>query len=158
MKTLGLDVSSISTGYSIVNNGQLVKSSCGLIKTNPRKQYGERLLSFETQLKELIQKQKPDNIIVEDIFKGRNMKTFKSLAMFRAIAIKVVYEELGTDPISLMASEIRSIIGVKNNKEVTFNFIVDKYKISGYNFEEHNDIVDSIALALSVHIMKKQGK
>ena len=157
MKTLGLDVSSISTGYSIMNNGRLSKVSCGIIKTNPRKQYGERLLSFEKQLKDLIRKHKPDNIIIEDIFKGRNIKTFKSLAMFRGIAIKVVYEETGKNPISIMASEARSIIGVKNKKEITFEFIVDKYNLSDYNFEDHNDIVDSIALALSAHIMKKQG-
>lgn len=157
MKILGLDISSISTGYSIMNGGRLSKSKCGLIQPNPRRSYGERLLTFENQLRELIRQHKPDEIIIEDIFKGRSMKTFKSLAMFRAIAIKTIYEEIGRDPISIMASEVRALIGIKNTKEDAYKFIVEKYKLQDYDFESHNDITDSIALALSAHIMKKQG-
>ena len=130
MKILGLDVSSISTGYCIINNERLSKSKCGLIQPNPRKSYGERLYTFETQLREIILKYKPDEVILEDIFKGRNIKTFKSLAMFRAIAIKTVYEELGIDPISLMASEVRALIGIKNTKEDAYDFIIKKYKLT----------------------------
>lgn len=155
-KIMGLDVSSISTGYCIFNKGKLIKSSCGIIKTNPRKSYGNRLQSFEIDVKELIQKHKPDIIIVEDIYKGRNIKTFKSLAMFRGVVIKAIYDEINKDPISLSASVVRSFLKIKNKKEIAFDFIVSKYKLD-YNFKDHNDIVDSIVLGLAVHEMMKQG-
>lgn len=157
MKTLGLDVSSISTGYCIFNNGRLIKSTCGLIQPNPKKIYGERLYTFETELKAVIKEHKPDEVIIENIFKGRNILTFKSLAMFRAIAIKTIFEDLGLDVIELMASEARSVVGIKNDKEVAYNFIVKKYKLVDYEFSSHNDITDSILLGLSAQIMRKQG-
>ena len=157
MKILGLDVSSVRTGHCIINNGRLVKSSCGCLNQDSRKSYGERLYSFEILLRDLIQTHKPDEIIIEDIFKGRSMITFKSLAMFRAIAIKVAYEELGRDPISIMASAARALIGIKNKKEIAYEFIVKKYKLTDYEFDTHNDICDAIVLALTAHTMKKQG-
>ena len=73
MKILGLDVSSISTGYCIFSNGRLTKSTCGLIQPNPKKSYGERLYTFEVELKKILKKYKPDEVIIEDIFKGRNI-------------------------------------------------------------------------------------
>jgi Holliday junction resolvasome RuvABC endonuclease subunit len=156
MKILGLDISSVSTGYCIISGGRLVKSTCGNIKTNSRKSYGERLNDFESQLIDVIKKYKPDEIIIEDIFKGRSMLTFKSLAMFRGVGINTIYRETGKNPISVMASEARSLVGIKNKKEDAFEFIVNKYNLD-YDFEEHNDITDSITLALCAHIMKKQG-
>lgn len=157
MKILGLDIASISTGYCIFNNGRLVKSSCGLIRPNPKKTYGERLLYFESEVRSLIHKHKPDTVIIEDIFKGRNILTFKVLAMFRGVAIKVIFEETNTNPISVMASEARSFIGIKNSKEAAFEFIVNKYNLSDFKFETDNDIVDSIVLGLTAHTMHKKG-
>jgi Holliday junction resolvasome RuvABC endonuclease subunit len=157
MKILGLDVSSVRTGHCIINNGRLVKSSCGCLEPPTRKPYGERLYSFEVLLRDLIRKHKPDEVIIEDIFKGRSMLTFKSLAMFRAIALKVTFEELGKDPISVMASAARALIGVKNKKEIAYEFIVKKYKLTDYEFDTHNDICDAIVLALTAYMMKKQG-
>ena len=138
-------------------NGRLIKDSCGCLEPPTKKPYGERLYSFEVLLRDLIQKHKPDEVIIEDIFKGRSVLTFKSLAMFRGIALKVTFEELGKDPISVMASSARALIGVKNKKEIAYEFIVKKYKLTDYEFDTHNDIADAIVLALTAHTMKKQG-
>lgn len=152
---LALDISSISTGYCIFNNGSLLKRSCGTINPNPRKQYGERLNVFEKELRDIIIKYNPDQVIIEDIFKGRNILTFKSLAMFRGVAINTIYDELSITPISVMASEARKIIGVKNDKEEVYIFIVKKYKLTDYSFDRDNDITDSIALGLCGYIIQR---
>lgn len=153
MKVLGLDVSSISTGYSILDNGVLLKDTCGLIEPNPRRPYGERLQTFEISVKDLIKNNNPDLVVIEDIFKGRNAKTFKSLAMFRGVAIKAIFDMIGQDPISIMASEARKTVGVKNDKEEAFKFITNKFDLD-YEFEKHNDIADSILLALACYTME----
>lgn len=157
MKILGLDVSITSTGYCVFNNGKLLKKSCGMIKPNPKKTYGERLLFLELEIKKIISKYKPDEVIIEDIYKGRNAKTFKILSMTRGIAIKTIFEELGKDPIIVMASTARALIGIKNKKEIAYEFIVKKYKLKDYEFDTHNDQTDAILLALTAYTMKKQG-
>jgi Holliday junction resolvasome RuvABC endonuclease subunit len=157
MKILGLDISISSTGYCIFNNGKLMKKSCGLIQPNPKETYGQRLLFLEKEIKKVIKKNKPDEVVIEDIYKGRNAKTFKILSMARGVVIKTIYEETGKDPISVMASSARSLVGIKNKKEIAYEFIVKKYKLKDYEFNKHNDIVDAIVLALSAHTMKKQG-
>lgn len=149
MKILALDVSSISTGVCVFNNGKLIKSSCELIKPPPRKTYGERLNTFEKALRGIIAKHSPDYVVLEDIFRSRNIKTFKVLAMWRGVAINTVYDTLGLDCIGLMASEARALIEVKNDKLVVFNHIVKKYKLKDYDFDTHNDLTDAIALGLA---------
>ena len=156
VKILGLDISAVSTGYSVMNRGRLVKSVCGMIKPKPRRPYGERLQTLEAEIKKLIRDNNPDEVIIEDIFKGRNAKTFKILSMFRGVAIKAIYDEMEKDPLSVMASQARALLGIKNTKEDAFDFINSKYKLN-YDFEEHNDITDSIVLSLTMHQIKKQG-
>ena len=156
MKVLGFDVSSVSTGYSVINNGKLLKSSIGLITPSPKKPYGERLQIFESEIKQIIQKHSPDIVVIEDVFRGRNAKTYKVLCMFRGVAIKAVFDIIGKDPISIMASEARSLVGSKIKKEDAFEFITKKFKLD-FEFERDNDKADSIVLALAGYTMEKNG-
>jgi Holliday junction resolvasome RuvABC endonuclease subunit len=158
VKILGLDISSVSTGHCIINNGRLLRSTLGTINPNAKSLMGEKLLYFETRVRELIQEHKPDLVVIEDIFKGPNVNTFKTLAMFRGICFKVVFEEMQSTPISIMPTEARKIIGASGvTKQDGFDFITKKYSFTNYDFNKHSDIVDSIALALSYHELCKRG-
>ncbi len=148
-KILGLDVSSSCTGYCIVEDGYLDVNSLGTIEPDGKLSIGQKLLYFEKSIKKLIKKYSPDFIIIEDIFKGPNAKTFKLLAMFRGVAFKTVQEKIKKDPISVMPTEARKLIGAGVTKEDAFAFIVKKYKFYSFKFETHNDIADSIVLALA---------
>ena len=89
-------------------------------------------------------------VVVEDIFKGPNAKTFKTLAMFRGIAFKTVFEKLQKEPRSIMPTEARKLVGAGGvKKEDGFAFATQKYNLKDYKFETHNDITDSIVLALA---------
>lgn len=158
VKILGLDISSVNTGYCVFSNGRFMKSSVGTINPDSKRSYGERLLYFEEEVIRLVQKHKPDKVIIEDIFKGPNITTFKVLAMFRGVCIKVIFEELGFDPISVMPSEARKLVGVDGiKKEDAFEFVVKKYKLNDYDFDKDNNITDAIVLALSGHKMETLG-
>jgi hypothetical protein len=77
--------------------------------------------------------------------------------MYRGVAIKTIYEEMGKDPINLLAVSARSELGIGIKKEEAFKAIVDKYKLT-YDFEKDNDTVDAIVLSLAAHQLIKQGR
>ena len=157
-KILGLDVSSASTGHCVINNGRLIKSSLGTINPDSKKTYGDRLKYFAQELSVLLKKHKPDKVIIEDIFKGPNVKTLKTLAMFRGVCFLTVFNEIGQDPICIMPTEARKLVGVGGtSKEDGFNFVIKKYAFSDYEFDKDNDITDAIVLGLSCYEMEKQG-
>lgn len=157
LTVLAFDISSVSTGYCFLVDGYVSKQNCGRICPNAKKSMGERLTYFAQHLKEIIKKHNPECVVIEDIFKGRNMATYKVLAQFRGVAIQTIYSAIQADPISLMASEARGLLKIKNTKEDAFNHINKKYKLK-YTLEEHNDITDAIVLALASEEMEKQGK
>lgn len=156
-KILGLDVSSASTGYCIINNGKLIKKSMGTINPNSKFSLGQKLLFFENELIKIIEAYAPDVIIMEDIYRGPNIKTFQTLAMFRGVCFKIVFNKLGKDPICVMPTEARKLISIGPSKEDGFNFVVNKYKLPDFNFDTHNDICDAVVLGLAALEIEKRG-
>jgi Holliday junction resolvasome RuvABC endonuclease subunit len=157
-KILGLDISSVSTGHCIINNGRLTKSTLGIITNDSKLSTGAKLCHFEREVRKLITNYKPDHVVIEDIFRGPNIKTFKALAMFRGVCFKVVFEMIGKEPISIMPSEARKLVGVEGiTKEDGFAYVIDRYSFPDYTFDTHNDITDSIILALAYHQAKTLG-
>ena len=156
VKILGLDISSTSTGYCVFNNGRLVKSSLDVIKPEG-KTHGEKLCSFAKEVTKLLHKHKPDKVVIEDIFRGPNVNTFKVLAMFRGVCYYILFKELGIIPICIMPTSARKLVKAKGvTKEDGFEFAIKKYNLK-YSFDEHNDITDAIVLGLACHEMDKQG-
>ena len=158
MILLALDISSQSTGYAILEDGYLCPDTIGMIKIKAKNLYGERLVQLEKGIKKLLKKYKPDYVVIEDIFKGRNANTFKILSLFRGIAIKTIYEFTKQDPLSIMASRARSSLGIKNHKEDAFAFIVTKYPALGLTFDKDNDVADAIVLGLAGQKELEKGK
>ena len=164
MKILAIDVSSACSGYCILEDGYLDIGSVNTIVPRGLKQkdkltLGQKLLFFENSVKAIIKKYKPNLIVVEDIFKGPNAKTFKTLAAFRGVAFKICQQLTKKDPISLMPTEARKLINIKGKKkEDAFEFVVKKYKLKHYVFEKDNDKTDAIVLALAAEIFMQENK
>lgn len=155
MRILGLDISSVSTGHSVLDDGKLLKRFSGKIKIDNKFSLGKRLDIFDKKINNLIIKVKPDIIIIEDIYL-RNTTTFKILSYFHGVAYKHIYSLIGKNPFFIGATKVRNLLGVKG-KEGTFNYINDLFNL-GYNFEEHNDITDSIAVCLAYQKVIADGK
>ena len=147
MKILCLDVSSVSTGYCIMRDSKLLKNLYGKIEINKDKKFGERVFEFESRLKKIISKTKPDLIIIEDVY-CKNVLTFKVLCMFHGIVFKLSWDLLKKDPFYMKTSVARKILEVKG-KDGVFNLVVDQYKLKDFTFDCDNDITDSIAIGMA---------
>ncbi len=158
LKILSLDVSSISTGFAVIEDGKVL-DAYGLIEPNAKLEYGGRLLFFQDEVRKLIQLYKPNIVAIENIFKGRNMTTFKSLSMFRGVAVKTIYEEINKDPVNILAVEARSELNLDASKDKAFKQAIKKFKLKrfNFNFNKHNDIVDAIILGLAIHSLLEKG-
>ncbi len=111
MKILGLDISSVSTGWAIYNK-TTKKWKWGNFK-KPSKYKGLSSILYQAdKIKELLSKEKPNIVVMEDTFMGTNYKTVKLLNMLRgwvyiycAMNNFIVYS-------SLMAKKARKIVGI----------------------------------------------
>jgi len=142
-KILSFDVSSVSTGWSILTDGKL--KHFGTLR--PLKDYSlqMKLYWFGKQVRCLVNLYKPDVILVEDTY-YKNTKTLKTLMQFMGTAQFVCYPywlEI------VNVNTVRSKFKVKN-KEEAFDFVKNKFKrkLKHFNFEDDNDITDSILQAL----------
>lgn len=168
MRILALDISSVSTGWAVLENGKLVKQAYGTI-TMKQKLHGERLIYFEEQVSKLIEKYEPTHFFIEEIWKGPSPKTFKILAFYHGAAHKVCFKYFQKGPQVLGASATRKLIGNKydvnllpskkerlikkaSSKQLTFEFIKKKFRLRSFTFNKSNDITDAIALALGAHL------
>lgn len=92
MKILALDVSGSATGWAS-GEGHTLKDY-GKFISNLKKSRGERLYDFAIWLELLFDKYKPDLILIEKPYLGRNSKVLANLSRFIAIVELVAYQKL----------------------------------------------------------------
>lgn len=150
---LGLDIS-LSTGWAIFDNSKL--KDYGIIKIK-EKEIDKRIRTLTAAVLCLVDEFKPTVVIMEDVFKGPNVKTLIFLSRLQGAIINIIPE--GTRVEYIYSSSARKNVlkaDNKNNKENTFNWIVKKFKLEGLNFKQHNDITDAILLAYYGFLLTKQ--
>lgn len=142
-RTLSLDVSAASTGWCILSEDIY---EYGIITTSPKQNRSERLLTFRDEMLILIDKVEPDNIVLEDVFSGLNVKTLKILAEWAGVTKEVCQYTCGIDPYVISTNTVKAYFKVKK-KEGMFDFIVDLLE-QNWTFKKDNDIVDAIGQAV----------
>ena len=87
MIVLGLDPGFGRTGYGIIEaTGKDYKSiDFGVIETNPKILFEQRLLELSQDINTLIQKYKPDECSMEELFFGKNITTGMKVAEARGV-------------------------------------------------------------------------
>jgi len=89
MKVLGLDTSSNSTGWALVEDNKLLEY--GLIKPEGAMETLQRLYFFGNEIKKIIEKYEPDEITLEEIILVHGPRTMKVLARFSGVALFQAY-------------------------------------------------------------------
>ena len=146
---LALDISSNNTGYAVLRNGRWNKSgaSFGHVKVPTDLSLPKRLVLFRDALARIIRAIKPTDIIIEDVFSGRNIATMKLLARFNGVAVELCRRTIKKDPIIALAAEVRAGIGCGRSKKEAFEYIQKRYNLD-WSFNKMNDVTDALMLAL----------
>lgn len=88
MIVLGIDPGIAITGYGLVrdeNRPQMLR--CGSIRTDPARSPAERLQRIYTEMSEVIQRERPDAVALEELFFNRNVKTALAVGEARGVVI-----------------------------------------------------------------------
>ncbi|CAE21311.1 Crossover junction endodeoxyribonuclease RuvC [Prochlorococcus marinus str. MIT 9313] len=88
MRILGIDPGIARVGYGVIDtsNGQQQMLDCGIIRTNPGIDDGERMVEIASDLRQLIRRWKPQLAAVEKFFFYRSSTTI-SVVQARGVII-----------------------------------------------------------------------
>lgn len=144
---LGIDPSVACSGYALVNEHDMDVRDIGTIVTNPKDSEPARLDKIYWEVKAMCETFKPDIVVMEDQFVGKNPKTSLYLARARGVAMLACYHA-GVDVVLYTPSEIKKTMTGKGNakKELVQEKAIEAYK--------HNGIVQQ----LFADGIKKSGK
>lgn len=86
---LGIDAGLAATGYGVVDviGKQTLVRTYGVLRTTSDKPLPQRLARLFSDLQNLVDKERPDEIAVEEGFLGRNVKTALIMGQTRGLAL-----------------------------------------------------------------------
>ena len=90
IRILGLDPGTAILGWGIIEKGEggkIVPKKYGCIRTAANAPLPERLFHIYSSLCDIIEKEKPDRLAIEELFFFKNQKTVMSVAQARGVAI-----------------------------------------------------------------------
>jgi crossover junction endodeoxyribonuclease RuvC len=94
VRILGIDCGSERTGYGVIETDgvdhRLVAT--GVIRTDPKAPFEQRLLEIARGLRGLIRQHSPEAAAVEEVFYSANVKTALKLAQVRGVALLAIAE------------------------------------------------------------------
>lgn len=93
MTILGIDPGTATTGYGVVKNirGNSIECiSYNCITTGKEKKPGDRLVSLEKELLGVLQKYKPDAVVVERLYFFKNLKSVMPVSEARGVILLAI--------------------------------------------------------------------
>ncbi len=98
MIILGFDPGLATLGYGAINkldNGKIEVLDYGIVQTPKGENLSVRLCMLESAIKTIIDKFKPDEIAMEELFFAKNVKTAISVAHARGVLLLTCNKECG---------------------------------------------------------------
>ena len=144
IKIMGLDTSTTSTGYAIIENNKILKS--GTVKPNKKLDSIERIICIEKEIKRLYDEFKPDFIVIEEMVAFRNANSMRILIGLIYHMI-IEFEKKEALVVPVRPSEWRKVCGIKgkNRGELKENAI--KYIYEKYNKKVEEDEAEAVCIA-----------
>lgn len=144
MKILGLDTSTTSTGYAVLDNEKLI--SYGTIKSPKKADLLDKIIYIEEHIKQIIKAKEVDFIVIEDLAVTRSASTTKALSgLLYHLLTEFRKRELLV--VQTRPSTWRSVCGIKGKcrKELKENAIQHVKDV--YNIDVNDDEADAICIA-----------
>lgn len=150
-KFLGLDISSSSTGWNIVEicNKALRLVDYGLI--NPVGSMGvtQRLYFFGNELKKIIEKFQPHEIATEETILVRGPKVMRTLSRFSGTALFLAYSYQKREIPTYEPSSWKKSLGLKGNakkSEIQLKICEEFELIEKSKIDEYQKIIDNLKM------------
>lgn len=107
-KIMGIDISSRSTGWSILQGDKLVEY--GKVNPTGKMTTSQKLFLFHVELKKIIERHKPDEIAIEDVPLVKSVSVAKLLARFNGVAMVEAYRHLQKEPALFEPSKWKKLV------------------------------------------------
>lgn len=146
MRVLGLDISTVATGWAIIEDGKLLKY--GVICPDDELNDCEKNYYITQSVATVLKLYKPNDLAIEDTFMGKNVVTLKKLSRIAGQIMYLWYHATRMEPIFYMASTARtSIPGLKGTAEKSeVTDAVNTFFKLRKKIEDHN-IADAVVTA-----------
>jgi crossover junction endodeoxyribonuclease RuvC len=156
MRILGIDPGSGSTGYGIIDTdgSQHRAILYGVIKTNSKRPFHERLLKIHSDLAEILSREKADIMAVEEVFHATNVQSALRLGHARGVALLVAAQH-GLDVCEYSPLEIKNAVVGYGRAEKTQVQAMVRLLLNLPEIPSPNDAADALAVAIChAHRMK----
>ena len=149
MRILGIDPGYGITGFGIVESqrGSTRLIGCGAITTPAGMDFSARLEIIYNDMRELLEKAKPEAVAIEELFFGQNVTTGIGVAQSRGVILLAI-RQAGLPVFSYKPSQVKqSVVGYGN---ATKHQVQDMTKrLLGLEaMPKPDDAADAIAIAL----------
>jgi crossover junction endodeoxyribonuclease RuvC len=169
-KILGLDVSTISTGWSIVDckNNKMYLIDYGCIERH-KMSIPEALVNFERELTNIIEKFKPDVVSAEAPFVGQNRNTIQKLANFHGVMMMTLQKyKIPINYYAVMTLKSKVLGGIKtknpdgtkkDGKQMKLEVqakVIETFGKNNFKKSLNDDMSDAISCCMTYVIMDGQ--
>lgn len=159
---LAFDQSSNLTGYNVYRNGEIL--SYGVLslkditrKTNGESYYDEKVENNRQFVIRCIDFFKPDIVILEDVQKQTNVKTFKDLSYLLGVLKNHLYVE--KIPFSVLSPSMwRGELKIKGRKREDVKRNAQLYVKNRFGIEVTEDEADAICISIAGSQMLEKDK
>jgi len=144
---LGVDPGSVATGWAVVagtpERPQVL--ACGVIKTQARKPFGERLATIQDRFVEILGEHRPALAAVESPFHGASARSALQLAHARGVILAALSKAGIVTAEYSPASVKKTVAGNGRATKEQVAYMVER--IAGIRSASH-DLTDAVAVAL----------
>ena len=146
---LGIDCGSERTGYGVIDSDGLDHRmvAAGVIRTDRKRPFEQRLLEIAGGLRRLIQEHVPESAAVEGVFYSTNVKTALKLAHVRGVALLAI-AEAGLEMAEYSPLEVKtSVVGYGRAEKSQVKLMVGQLLRLAEAIESE-DACDALAVAI----------
>ncbi len=150
MIILGIDPGFATIGYGVIESdkGRVRAIDYGAIQTPKQLSFPERLLMIEKGMMQLIEKFKPDQVAVEELFFNTNITTGINVAHARGVILLVCQRELGGNLFEYTPLQIKqALTGYGRAEKMQIMQMVKTY-LRLEKIPRPDDAADALAVAL----------
>jgi crossover junction endodeoxyribonuclease RuvC len=150
MRALGVDCGTEITGYGVVELGpgtSLSFISAGAIRLSAREPLPERLAHVFRKLQEVIERERPDVVAIEEVFYAVNVKSALKLGQVRGVAM-LAASSCGLPVAEYAPLSIKSaVVGYGKAEKIQVQQMVARL-LSLPQPPEPPDVADALAIAI----------